>query len=53
LLLDFLEKNPADTIYLVGDIIDARRLQRGWFWPQAHIDVLQELLARAHDGAKT
>ena len=52
MLLDFLEKNPSDTIYLVGDIIDAWRLRRGWFWPQAHNDVVQELLSRAHDGTR-
>ncbi|SEN77926.1 UDP-2,3-diacylglucosamine pyrophosphatase LpxH [Loktanella fryxellensis] len=52
MLLSFLEKHPADTIYLVGDIVDAWRLQRGWFWPQSHNDVLQTLLTRAHDGAR-
>ncbi len=52
MLLDFLAKNPADTIYLIGDIVDAWRLRRGWFWPQSHNDVVQELLARAHDGAR-
>ena len=50
MLLDFLENNQADTIYLVGDILDAWRLKRGWFWPQSHNDVLQKLLACAHDG---
>ena len=52
MLLDFLEHHPADTIYLIGDIVDAWRLRRGWFWPQSHNDVVQELLARAHDGAR-
>ena len=52
MLLDFLMKNPADTIYLIGDIVDAWRLRRGWFWPQSHNDVVRELLARAHDGAR-
>lgn len=50
MLLDFLQQNRADTIYLIGDIVDAWRLRRGWFWPQSHNDVVQELLARAHDG---
>ncbi|OYX26338.1 MAG: UDP-2,3-diacylglucosamine hydrolase [Rhodobacterales bacterium 32-66-7] len=52
MLLAFLERNPADTIYLIGDIVDAWRLRRGWFWPQSHNDVVQVLLARAHDGAR-
>ncbi|WP_245875653.1 UDP-2,3-diacylglucosamine diphosphatase [Puniceibacterium antarcticum] len=52
MLLDFLKHNRADTIYLIGDIVDAWRLRRGWFWPQAHDDVVQDLLARAHDGVR-
>ena len=28
MLLDFLDKNPADAIYLIGDIIDAWQLRR-------------------------
>jgi UDP-2,3-diacylglucosamine pyrophosphatase LpxH len=52
MLLAFLANTSADTIYLVGDIVDAWRLRRGWFWPQSHNDVVQELLARAHDGAR-
>jgi len=52
MLLDFRTHPPADTIYLVGDILDAWRLRRGWFWPQSHNDVVQQLLSRAHDGAR-
>lgn len=52
MLLDFLSEHEADTIYLVGDILDAWRLRRGWFWPQAHNDVVEELLARAHAGVR-
>ena len=25
----------ADTIYLVGDIVDGWQLKTGWYWPQA------------------
>ncbi len=52
MLLDFLEQNRADTIYLVGDIIDAWRLKRSWFWPKSHDDVVQALLTRAREGAR-
>ena len=31
-LLDFLQNNDADTIYLVGDIIDFWRVRRGAPW---------------------
>jgi len=52
MLLDFLSHHEADRIYLVGDIIDGWRLQRGWHWPDAHNDVVQEMLARARRGVE-
>lgn len=51
LLIDFLSRNEAETYYLVGDIVDGWQLPRGWHWPQSHNEVVQSLLARAHDGA--
>jgi UDP-2,3-diacylglucosamine pyrophosphatase LpxH len=51
-LLDFLRHHNAGTIFLVGDIVDGWRLKRGWFWPQAHNDVVQELLAKAQAGTR-
>ena len=52
LLLDFLKHVEAETIYLVGDIIDGWRLKSGWYWPQAHNDVLQKLLRKARKGTR-
>jgi UDP-2,3-diacylglucosamine pyrophosphatase LpxH len=52
LLLDFLKHHDADTIYLVGDIVDGWRLKGGWYWPQAHNDVVQKLLRKARKGAR-
>jgi UDP-2,3-diacylglucosamine pyrophosphatase LpxH len=52
LLLDFLKYNEADTIYLVGDIIDGWRLKGGWYWPQSHNDVVQKLLRQVRKGAR-
>ncbi|MEL6598366.1 MAG: UDP-2,3-diacylglucosamine diphosphatase [Pseudomonadota bacterium] len=52
MLLDFLEKHEAETYYLIGDIFDGWRLQRGWHWPQTHNDVVQMILERAHEGAR-
>lgn len=46
LLLDFLRDVDADTIYLVGDMVDAWRLKQGWYWPQEHNDVVQKLLRK-------
>ncbi len=52
LLLDFLKHNAADTIYLVGDMVDGWRLKSGWYWPQSHNDVVQKLLRRARKGTR-
>ena len=52
LLLDFLKHIEAETIYLVGDIIDGWRLKAGWYWPQAHNDVIQKLLRRVRKGCR-
>ena len=51
-LLDFLRWHDADTIYLVGDIIDGWQLRHGWHWPQAHNDVVQKLLRKGRKGAR-
>ena len=52
LLLEFLRHYDADIIYLVGDIIDGWRLKSGWYWPQAHNDVVQKLLRKVRKGAR-
>ena len=52
LFLDFLRHHDADTIYLVGDMIDGWALKGGWFWPQSHNDVVQKLLRKVRKGAK-
>ncbi len=51
-LLDFLRVNDAETIYLVGDIVDGWQLRRSWYWPQAHNDVVQKLLRKARKGTR-
>ena len=52
LLLDFLREVDGDTIYLVGDIVDAWRLKQGWYWPQEHNDVVQKLLRKARKNSR-
>jgi UDP-2,3-diacylglucosamine pyrophosphatase LpxH len=52
LLLDFLRHLACDRLFLVGDIVDGWRMKRGWFWPQAHNDVVQKLLRIARKGAE-
>jgi hypothetical protein len=51
-LLDFLRHHDADTIYLIGDIVDGWALQSSWHWPQPHNDVVQKLLRKARKGAR-
>jgi len=51
-LLDFLRNFDADTIYLVGDVIDFWRIKRSPHWPQAHNDVIQKLLRKVRKGSQ-
>lgn len=51
-LLDFLKEHDADTIYLVGDIVDFWRIKRGAGWPRSNSEVLRVLLQKARDGAR-
>jgi len=51
-LLDFLARHDAGTIYLVGDVVDGWKLRNGWYFPPAHSEVIQVLLARAENGTR-
>lgn len=51
-LLDFLRYHEAETIVLVGDIVDGWRLKRSWYWPQDCNDVVQKLLRKARKGTR-
>ncbi|MGN7982025.1 UDP-2,3-diacylglucosamine diphosphatase [Burkholderia sp. 22313] len=51
-LLDFLRHNDSEYLYLVGDIIDGWQLKKGWYWPQAHNDVVQKILRKARKGTQ-
>ena len=51
-LLDFLRCHDADTLYLVGDIVDGWRLKKRWNWPQSHNDVVQKLLRKVRKGTR-
>jgi UDP-2,3-diacylglucosamine pyrophosphatase LpxH len=50
LLLEFLRHTHAETLFLVGDIVDGWRLKRSWYWNQSHNDVVQKLLRKARQG---
>lgn len=51
-LLEFLREHDAETLYLVGDVIDGWRLRSSWYWPQSHNDVVQKLLRKVRKGAR-
>lgn len=52
LLVDFLRAIEPETLYLVGDIIDGWRLKKGWYWPDAHNEVVRRILKMAHRGTQ-
>jgi UDP-2,3-diacylglucosamine pyrophosphatase LpxH len=51
-LLDFLRCVESEQLYLVGDIVDGWQLQRRWFWPQSHNDVVQKILRKVRKGTR-
>ena len=52
MLLDFLRSIECDVLYLVGDILDGWRLRKGWYWPDAHNEVVRRILKMAHGGTR-
>ena len=52
MLVDFLRSFEAETLYLVGDIIDGWSLRKGWYWPDAHNEVIRRILKMAHRGTR-
>ena len=51
-LLDFLRNYEAETLYVVGDLIDIWQLRRSRYWPQQHNDVIQKILRKARKGTR-
>ena len=49
-LLAFLDGVECDRLYLLGDIVDGWRLERGWFWPASHAAVVERVFALARSG---
>jgi UDP-2,3-diacylglucosamine pyrophosphatase LpxH len=48
MLVDFLQSIEPETLYLVGDIVDGWSLRKGWYWPDAHNEVVRRILKMAH-----
>lgn len=50
-LNNFLKHNNCNTLYLVGDIIDAWKIQQNrWRWRQSHTNVIRRILGHAKRG---
>jgi len=51
-LLDFLRNVECDQLYLVGDIIDLWSLERTFYWPPQHNEVVRTILSKARAGTR-
>jgi UDP-2,3-diacylglucosamine pyrophosphatase LpxH len=51
-LAQFLKNHTCDHLYLVGDIVDGWRLRSGFYWPQAHSNVMRRVLTAAKRGTR-
>ena len=51
-LLEFFKFSRSENLYLVGDIIDVWAMQKTFYWPQPHNDVIQKILRKARHGTK-
>jgi UDP-2,3-diacylglucosamine pyrophosphatase LpxH len=50
ILCNFLKHNKCENLFLVGDIIDGWRLERKFYWPQSHSNVIRRFLTEAKRG---
>ena len=52
-LNNFLKHNSCETLYLVGDIIDAWKIkQNKWRWKQSHSNVIRRILGHSKRGTR-
>ena len=52
LVLDFLQSAECKQLYLVGDIVDIWAMKNGVYWPEAHNQVVREVLDKAKRGTE-
>lgn len=53
LLCDFLKHNSANSIYLIGDIIDGWKIQNNkWKWKKSHNNVIRHILNKSKKGSR-
>jgi UDP-2,3-diacylglucosamine pyrophosphatase LpxH len=52
-LLQFLHTHQADTLYLVGDVLDLWRFRSsGLHFPQSHVNIVRTLLGKTKHGSE-
>lgn len=52
-LINFLQNNSSEKLYLVGDIIDGWKIQQNKLkWKQSHTDVIQKILKQSKQGTR-
>ena len=51
-LLNFLSEVRADRVYLVGDIVDLERMKVSPIFPEAHLEVIAEIVRLATRGSE-
>ena len=51
-VLRLLQTHEPEMLYLVGDILDARVLQRRWYWPPIYNAILNRLAELATSGTQ-
>jgi UDP-2,3-diacylglucosamine pyrophosphatase LpxH len=51
-LYDFLTEHRPQKLYLVGDLIDGRKLSQAWHWPQIYTRLLERLFELGQNGTR-
>ena len=51
-LVEFLQQSTCDNLFLVGDIIDLWALERKFYFPQSHVNVIRHVMKCAKLGTK-
>ena len=51
-LSDFLDSHEAETIYLVGDVVDGWRLAKSWHWPAEYHRLAEQFINMALAGTR-
>jgi UDP-2,3-diacylglucosamine pyrophosphatase LpxH len=51
-LLDFLQNHTAESLYLVGDIVDSWKAGPSWYWSAAQKGVVEEIAAWRRRGTR-